>query len=151
MNKKQNTISLFAVSFSQGFKSPQVPIATFRQGNKNFRFLLDTGSEHNVINKDALQFLEHEMIDEGDLKRTLSGVGGTEEVQNCYIKFSCTNEENGESETYCTNFLVTDLSAPFDDIMEQHGIQLHGIIGSMFLKEHNVIMDFKNLAAYSKK
>ena len=73
MNKKNN-ISLFAVSFSQGFISPNIPIATFQQGSKDIVFLLDTGSDNNVINKEALEYVEHEMYDTSDRVTTLSGV-----------------------------------------------------------------------------
>lgn len=143
---KNNNISLFAVSFSQGFTSPNIPIASFHQGNKDIVFLLDTGSDNNVINKSALSYVEHEMhvSDEGK-KTTLSGVNGTTEVESCSIKFSC------DEETYKADFLVADLDEAFGTIIKGHCIHIHGILGSKFLRSHNVVLDFKNLAAYSKE
>ena len=140
---KKDSISLFTVSFKQGFVSPNIPIATFQQGDKKIVFLLDTGSENNVINKEALSYIKHE-VKEGALT-TLSGVGGTKEVSHCSISFMCDGEE------YTADFLVTDLKEAFDMIEREHGITIHGIIGSVFLRENNVILDFKNLAAYSKQ
>lgn len=141
--KSNKNISFFAVSFSQGFTSPNIPIATFKQGDKELVFLLDTGSDNNVVNKKALEYIDHEMI-EGD-KHTLSGVNGTTEVEHCMIEFSC------EEEKYKANFLVADLDEAFSKIRQCHCITIHGILGSVFLRDNNVILDFKNLAAYSKQ
>ena len=106
MNKDKN-VSLFAISFSQGFISPNIPIASFQQGDKDIVFLLDTGSDNNVINKGALDYVDHEMLDDDGNITTLSGVNGTTEVQHCSIKFSC------EDETYKANFLIADLNEAF--------------------------------------
>ena len=144
MNNKQKNVSLFAVSFSQGFTSPNIPIASFQQGDKDIVFLLDTGSDNNVINQDALEFIEHKMHDNEGRVTTLSGVNGTTEVQHCSIKFS------SEEEAYEADFLVADLSEAFGSISKSHCINIHGILGSKFLRSHNVVLDFKTLSAYSK-
>lgn len=141
--RKNKNISLFAVSFRQGFISPNIPIATFNQGDKEITFLLDTGSDNNVINKGALDYVEHTMIEGGD-KTTLSGVNGTTEVEHCSIKFTC------EDENYEANFLVADLDEAFGTIRKGHCITIHGILGSVFLRENNVVLDFKTLSAYSR-
>ena len=142
--RKNKNISLFAVSFRQGFISPNIPIATFNQGDKEITFLLDTGSDNNVINKGALDYVEHTMIEGGD-KTTLSGVNGTTEVEHCSIKFTC------EDENYEANFLVADLDEAFGTIRKGHCITIHGILGSKFLRSHNIVLDFQNLSAYSKE
>ena len=143
---KDKTISCFSVSFKKGFVSPNIPLATFYQGDKELTFLLDTGSEYNVTNKKALGTIEHTILDNGDTMHTLSGVGGTEQVSNCSIAFSCGKEE------YTAQFLVSEsVDAAFEMIRKEHGITIDGILGSIFLKENNVVLDFQNFAAYSKK
>lgn len=141
--KKNNTISLFAVSFKQGFVSPKIPIATFYQGDKKLNFLLDSGSDKNVVDQKTLDSIEHEIISEGTT--SLSGVGGVTKVDTCRVKFKCDDEE------YTEDFLVADLSEAFGMIENDHCITIHGIIGSTFLRQNNVVMDFQNLVAYSKK
>lgn len=141
---KKNNLSLFTVSFKQGFISPNVPIATFKQGNRKLNFLLDTGSENNIINETALKYIEHETYENPE-KVTLSGVGGTTEVGHCIIKFKCGEEE------YAPKFLVSDLTEAFSLLEQEHSIVLHGILGSLFLKEHNVVLDFTQFVAYSKQ
>lgn len=146
MNKNKNTISCFAVSFSKGFKSPNIPLATFHQGDKDLTFLLDTGSEYNVTNKKSLSEVTHTMLNEGKSTHSLAGVGGTEDVSACTITFNCDGEE------YTENFLVSNsIDAAIEGIRREHGMTIHGILGSVFLKEHNIVMDFNNFMAYSKK
>lgn len=140
-----NNISLFAISFKQGFVSPNIPIATFYQGDKKINFLLDTGSDKNVVNIKALDNIEHQVIEDDEHTFTITGVGGTKEVSMCSIPFSCDDKE------YKAEFLATDLSEAFGVIEKDHSIILHGIIGSRFLRENNIVLDFKNLAAYSKE
>jgi len=145
MSKKKNNISLFTVSFKQGFVSPNIPIATFRQGDKKINFLLDTGSDNNVIDAAALKEFKHTKVEEGAPVNNLTGVGGTQQVSMCSLSFSCDNEE------YTQEFLVTDMKHAFDMIENDHCIKIHGILGSVFLRENNVVLDFQNLAAYSRK
>jgi hypothetical protein len=143
---KENHISCFAVSFSKGFKSPNIPLATFYQGDKELIFLLDTGSENNVTNQKTLSFVEHTILKDANVTHTLSGVGGTEEVFSCSISFGC------DSEQYTENFLVSNsIDAAIEMIRQEHGIIISGILGSQFLKKNNVVMDFNTLMAYSKK
>ena len=143
MNEKNNNLSLFTVSFKQGFVSPNVPIATFYQGDKKLNFLLDSGSENNVIDKKTLVGINYKILE--GISTTLTGVGGTSNTEICELTFKCDKEE------YTEEFLVTDLSQAFGMIEDCHSIILHGIIGSTFLRKNNIILDFKNLAAYSKK
>lgn len=141
---KKHGVSLLAVSFKGGFTSPNIPIATFYQGDKEIIFLLDSGSDRNVINEDALKLFDHTLKEKDASSVThLSGVGGSQEVETCTMSFGT------EDSKYTTDFLVTDLSPAFDGIRKEHCIQIHGILGSTFLKEHHIILDYKNLSAYS--
>lgn len=145
MNRNK-TISCFSVSFKKGFISPNIPLATFQQGDKDITFLLDTGSENNITNAESLKQMEHTILNDGNTTHTLSGIGGTEEVYKCKVPFNC-DDENYEEE-----FLVSSsIDEALEMIKKEHGITINGILGSIFLREHNVVMDFKNLAAYSNK
>ena len=143
---KDNNISLFAVSFRQGFVSPNVPIATFYQKEKALNFVLDSGSDANVIDEKVVGLLEH-VKKEPDATscNKLNGVGGSKDVSICTLSF------NTEEEKYTEDFLVADMSEAFNPIKKDHCIVIHGILGSGFLTKHNAILDFKNLSAYSKQ
>ena len=142
MNKKNN-ISLFTVSFKQGFIPPRIPIATFYQDGKKLNFLLDSGSDKNVLDNRILKEVKYEDV-EGE-SVNLTGVGGVTQVNTCRIAFTCDNKE------YVEDFLVTDLSEAFGLIEQDHCITLHGIIGSTFMRKNNIVMDFQNLVAYTKE
>lgn len=146
MKKDKNTISCFSVSFRKGFQSPNIPLATFYQGDKELIFLLDTGSENNVTNRRTLRSIEHTVIDNGEETHTLSGVGGTEDVSRCTITFSC------DGETYTAPFLVSSsMDAALDMIKRECGIVIDGILGSVFLRDNHVVLDYTTMTAYSKK
>lgn len=141
--KKNNNNSFLSFSFSKGFTSPNIPIATFYQGDKELNFIIDTGSDDNVINRDALEDIEHDMIDHNG---TLAGVGGVYQVEACTIAF----QHDGED--FAAKFLVSDhLKEAFDNIRKAHAIQLHGMLGSKFLMQNNIVLDFNNLMAYNSK
>jgi hypothetical protein len=135
--------SLLSFSFAQGFTSPNIPIATFHQDGKEINFIIDTGSDDNVINRKALEGIKHEMVEH---EGTLAGVGGVFQVEACNITF-----QYGE-DTFTTKFLIADhLQQAFDDIRKAHAIPLHGMLGSKFLMQNNIVLDFNNMVAYNKK
>lgn len=137
------SISLFSVSFKKGFVAPNIPIATVKHEDLELNFILDTGSDRNSIDSNIVdKLLTGEAKDKTAIK--LTGVGGHQEVKSCSLEFQCGDK------SYKADFLITDFKEPFSAIYEEHGIQLHGIIGSQFLKENNVVLDFQNLAAYSR-
>ena len=142
---KKKSISLFSVSFSQGFSSPKLPIATFYQGDKELVLILDSGSDNNLIDASILPQFNHTMLEKNPDDIThLAGVGGNTAVSNCKLTFGC------EDENYTEEFLVVDLKKSFDVIRKNHCVIVHGILGSNFMKKNNIVLDFKELAAYSK-
>lgn len=139
---KTNHKSLLAISFDKGFRSPNIPIITCMQGNKKLNFIIDTGADDNVINSDVIDTIEHQKI---EYDGTLTGLGGIYDVKACSIKLDI----NGE--TFTDKFLVSDhLKEAFNKMEDTHAIILHGLLGSNFLKRHNIVLDFNNFTAYNK-
>ena len=60
--KKIINKSFLSFSFSKGFMSPNIPIATFYQDGKELNFIIDTGSDDNVISKEALGGIKYEKL-----------------------------------------------------------------------------------------
>ncbi len=140
MNKNNKTF--LAISFGGGFTSPNIPIATFYQDGNELNFVLDTGSDDNVVDREALSKIQHEKIEHSG---TLSGIGGTAQVEACAIKFTYGGEEFKEK------FLISDtLNDAFSKIRAAHAIPLHGMIGSKFLRKNNLVLDFTNMIAYNQ-
>ena len=144
--KKDNNYNLLALSFKQGFISPNLPIVTFHQGEKEINFIIDTGSDENIINKESLKDLSYKMLEVAEEdKRSLNGLGGCQETEQCSISFG---SDDGK---YSETFLVADLAGPFESIRKQHCMVLHGMLGSNFLRRNNMTLDFKNLVVYNKE
>ena len=143
MKKDKNNNSFLSISFSKGFCAPNIPIATFYQGDKDLNFIIDTGSDDNVISREALANIDHTMIKH---QGTLSGVGGVSEVGACQITVQY------EDETFSEKFIISDtLKDAFDMIKSAHAIPLHGMVGSKFLMKNNMVLDFNNMLVYNKK
>lgn len=130
------------ISFKEGFCLTNLPICIFFQGNKSFTFLLDTGSDDNVIDSTILSEINYKELDE---KTTLMGLDGIEnQVGTCIIRLEYKNK------SYESMFLSKDMSKPFAEIKKQTGVTLHGILGSKFFKLFQFVLDFDSLIAYSK-
>lgn len=138
-NKPNNTMS-----FMESMNLIGLPIVTFFQGDKKFNFLLDTGSNRSIIDKNILSQVKH-----GDIIKTnssLTGLGGTyDDLYMCSISFYYKDREYSYDE-----YLIQDMKAVFDSIKEESGVKLHGILGATFFNKFKYILDFNNLIAYSK-
>jgi hypothetical protein len=76
----------------------------------------------------------------------LSGLNAAPtEVSLCSVKFQNDGKE------YKQTFLVTDLSGPMKGIKDDHGLTVYGMLGSPFLEEYKVILDYDQMIAYSKQ
>ena len=136
--KNQDT----SISFKQGFDLTDLPVITLYQGEKKFNFILDTGSTHSVINRDVLKQLEYnERPGHGEL---VGMEGNPVKTSVCDITFSYKDIQ------FSYTYMVNDLSAVFETIKRNSGVNLHGVIGSRFFNEYKYVLDFDELIAYSK-
>lgn len=131
------------ISFKPGFQLTELPIITLFQGDNNFNFLLDTGSNDSIIDSNVLSRIEHEML---NVESNLYGMeGNCQTVKRCNISLSY-----GESE-FPYEYLICNMKEAFGRIKAESGVTLHGIIGSKFFNKYKYILDFESLVAYSKK
>lgn len=132
------------IPFGQGFFLTELPVCTFRQGDKNFNFLLDTGSNDNLIDLSIKDSIEHKTI-EGATTHLTGVEGKSFEVNAAVLSISYKDQK------FTDVFMLADLSAIFAKVKKENGVTLHGIIGSKFFYKHQYVLDFKELIAYSKK
>lgn len=131
------------ISFKQGLDLTELPVITLAQGNKKFNFLLDTGSNDSIIDKNILEQIEHEPLEE---KSNLFGLEGKKrEVGMCNITLWY------KDTSYAFAYVIHDMKEPFDNIKKETGVTLHGLIGSKFFNEYKYVLDFAELVAYSKR
>lgn len=135
------------MSFMEAFNLTEMTIVTFFNNGKKLNFLLDTGSNDAYISKSAskIKGLSCEKIHTDGINVTGS-VGNN--VCTEAIRMPLTYKDN----TYITGLFVLDsLDESFKAIKESDGVQLHGILGTLFLQKHNFVLDFDELVAYKKK
>ncbi len=132
------------MSFMESMNLVDLPIVTFFQGNNRFNFLLDTGSSGSIIDKHVLSKMNYKIIKENT--STLMGMDGIKhDVNTCEITVFYKDRE------YTSDYLIQDMSSPFESIKQASGVTVHGIIGSKFFNKFKYILDFNELIAYSKQ
>lgn len=129
------------IPFKESMDLINLPVVTFMNNNNKLHFLLDTGSDDSFITSSVINLLNIKSssnrvsnIQTGN--GTISGMG----MVTLDISYLDSSYEN--------TFIVSDLDASFKSITDTRGIQIHGIIGSLFFRRYGYKLDFKKLAAY---
>lgn len=131
------------LSFRESLDLTGLPIITFHQDKVKLNFMLDTGSNKNIIDKSIVSKIENIPI-KG--KTSIMGFNGQKEVAtNTKIEMSHKNK------ILESNFQVLDMSVPFGEIKKEFGVTIHGILGNTFMQKYKYILDFDEMVAYSKK
>lgn len=131
------------MSFKEAMDLVDLPVITFYNGGKKFNFLLDTGATFSVIDSNVLDNFSHKKLDD---EGTLYGMEGNR-ITVSYIRALL--EYKGMN--YEEDFQVVDMSAAFNQVKAESGVTLSGILGSLFFRRYQYILDFESLIAYSKK
>ena len=131
------------ISIQTSLDLADLPIITFKQGDKKYNFLLDTGSSCNIIDSNILDTLVYEKVEgEGEL---VGAEGIIKKAEGCIIRFFY------KETFYKYLYLIKDLKDAFSYIKQETGVNLHGIIGTAFFTEYKYVLDFDRLVGYSKK
>lgn len=132
-----------AISFQNSMDLAELPVVTFRQGDKKINFLLDTGSNNCVIDSNILKSIDHKML---DVETNILGLeGNAQKTGVCTIKMSYKDKE------YEYPYVIQDMSAAFDFIKKETGVTVNGMLGSKFFNKFKYVLDFDELIAYSKE
>ena len=134
--------SNYPLSF--GLKKTGLPLIVVEINQQNLCFLLDTGSNKNLIDQRVYEFFK-ELV-EAVGSSTILGLEGNK-LDTPIIKLSF----NFESHSYSTNFNVIDSTNAFGAIEKESDIQIHGILGNEFFMENEWVLDFEKLTVYSAK
>jgi len=132
------------MSFQETLDLTGIPIITFKQGNRKYNFLLDTGANYSVINASVVEHINHSESTIGSTS-TYGMEGNMVTANFINIKFTYRYHE------YSDDFQVIDMSNAFNNIKNDSGVTLHGIIGNNFMQKYQYVLDFKEMVAYSQK
>lgn len=131
------------MSFQSSMDLAELPVVTFKQGEKKINFLLDTGSNNCIIDSTFVKTLEHAPLGG---ETTLMGMEGREQKAGlCVIRMSYKDKE------YEYPYVIQNMADTFGSIKKDTGVAIHGILGSKFFNEFKYVLDFEELIAYSKE
>ena len=114
-----------------------LPLLIVKAQAKNLCFLLDTGSNINVLDKRVAEFFQ---LSGGTAQQQQFGIDGTLQTTDV-VKLTFSLEER----EYKADFSVMDLSSAFGKVEDETGIQIHGLLGCSFMEQQKWILDFENL------
>lgn len=137
-NKQYNKIS-----FKETLALTDLPIVTFNNNNNKLHFVLDTGSNRSIINTRELENCKYTKLNGTNKIHGMDGI--SREVVN--VKMSLMYNNNEFEDT----FQVTDMSGAFDSWTQETGVTIHGILGNTFFTKYRYLIDFDELAFYTKK
>lgn len=132
-----------SVSFKESLQLTGLPIITLMSNNRNFNFLLDSGSKFNVINLSELKFTEHKMLEDNHYAHGIDG--NMTECKCCDINLNYNNLKFNQT------FDVIELDKAFNIIKNNSGVTIHGILGNDFFIKYKYVLDFENLKFYKNR
>lgn len=133
------------ISFKETMDLLNVPIISFICKGKKLHFLLDSGSSYSHISPKAVKLIKGK-VENINTVRTVGAGGMLHDNSHCILKLEYNKEY------FDSDFIVTEqITQQLDAIKNDFNIEMHGVLGGDFLNRYNYIIDFKELAAYSKK
>lgn len=122
---------------------PQIglPLLIVKAQAKNLCFLLDTGSNINVLDKKVAEFFR---LSASTTHQKQFGIDGTLQITDV-VKLTFSLEER----EYKADFSVMDLSSAFGKVEEESGIQIHGLLGCSFMEQQKWVLDFEKLCLFT--
>ena len=114
-----------------------LPLLIVKAQAKNLCFLLDTGSNINVLDRRVAEFFQ---LSESITCQKQFGIDGTLQTTDV-VKLTFSLEEL----EYKADFSVMDLSSAFGKVEEESGIQIHGLLGCSFMEQQKWVLDFEKL------
>lgn len=129
------------IPFKESMDLINLPVVTFMNNNNKLHFLLDTGSDDSFITSSVINLL--------NIKSSSNRVSNIQTGNGIISSMGMvTLDISYLDSSYENTFIVSDLDASFKSITDTRGIQIHGIIGSLFFRRYGYKLDFKKLAAY---
>lgn len=141
--KKKLTKVIYELPFTYTYSKCQLPLMKFKIADKFYYFLLDSGSNINIINKsfwethkNLFTFINRES--NYDINFGQHTFKAAERI--------ITTLGYGNLKFIDTTFAITDISSPLTILEKEIQEPIIGIISSEFMHEYNMQLDFKHLS-----
>lgn len=118
----------------------RIPIIQKDINNEEVLFILDSGANISIIDSTWYYNNKHMFTEAEDVNMVLTGISGVVSI-NSKIIYTEIDED------YVV-FAITDL-VPVTQNLSRQGFKIVGILGSDYLKDNNLIIDYKKQAVYA--
>jgi hypothetical protein len=118
----------------------RIPIIQKDINNEEVLFILDSGANISIIDSTWYYNNKHMFTEAEDVNMVLTGISGVVSI-NSKIIYTKIDED------YVV-FAITDL-VPVTQNLSRQGFKIVGILGSDYLKDNNLIIDYKKQAVYT--
>lgn len=128
-----------------GLQKTGLPLIVTSGKLKNLCFLIDTGSNNNILFSYVYEHLKDEFKMLDSTCRTMGIEGHYKETPVIEATF------NFEGTDYTSTFSVLDATEAIAQVQEETGVQIHGVLGTQFFIENKWIIDLDRLEIYTRK
>lgn len=118
----------------------RIPIIQKDINNEKVLFILDSGANISIIDSTWYYNNKHMFTEAEDINMVLTGISGVVSI-NSKIIYTEIDED------YVV-FTITNL-IPVTQNLSRQGFKIVGILGSDYLKDNNLIIDYKKQAVYT--
>lgn len=137
------------LEFKQDYANHELPIVRLNFNGNRLNFLLDTGANVNIINKDTFYTSDIiNIVNANNInveKAALVTTGSsTVQTEKTTLPFKYGNKKFEEV------FRIMDMSEPFNYILDKHNIQIHGVLGTGFFSKYKWSIDFDTMVVWTK-
>lgn len=129
------------LSFKGSIDSLTIPIVTLFNNGKAFNFVVDTGANYSVINAEYLKLFDAKII-KGITGKVYGIDGNLQDVYYARIQLS------QHTDNFVEEFQIFDIQSMCDNLKEENGVEIVGILGSSFFQRYKFIIDFNELNMY---
>lgn len=129
------------LSFKGSIDNLTIPIVTLFNNGKAFNFVVDTGANYSVINAEYLKLFDAKII-KGITGKVYGIDGNQQDVYYARIQLS------QYTDNFVEEFQIFDIQSMCDNLKEENGVEIVGILGSSFFQRYKFIIDFNELNMY---
>ncbi len=142
---KKYKLPLYKVSFAHSYSKFQIPVIKMQIKDTMAYFILDTGSNSNIINSSYEETIR--LFTKSDFTQSteIFGLAGSKKVHK--VKGSL---KYGKITFKDLEFNIVDINEPLKILNTDFKGKIIGILGAEFMHQYNIHLDFETLCVWIK-
>ena len=129
---------------NHGLHKTGLPLIVVKLFEHDICLMLDTGSNQNIIDNGIYEHFRDKLTTSESSGEILSLHGISEKGVSVNLPFTFENQEYNEP------FTCSNTSEAFEQIENESGIRIYGILGNHFFLKHGWVLDFERIEVYKQ-